>query len=101
MDAPDFAALFTHSIELKKMSVNDLVVIAKEYAKEKGYNIDEKALLKVYLLIDDIQNNQSGDDIENVKALVDEAITKCGNKGGGLFGRKSGGLIPLKGKHFN
>lgn len=101
MDAPDFAALFTHTIELRKMSVNDLVVIAKDYAKEKGYTIDEKALLKVYLLIDEIQNNQSGDDIANVKAFVDEAIAKCGSKGKGLFGRKSGGLILLKEKHFN
>ena len=100
MDAPGFAALFTHSIELKKMSVNDLVVVAKDYAKENGYSIDEKALLKVYLLIDELQNTNSGDDVEGVKAIVDGAISKCSKKGSGLFGRKSGGLIPLKEKHF-
>ena len=100
LESPSFAALFTHSIELKKMSVNDLVVIAKEYAKENGYSIDEKALLKVYLLIDELQNSNSGDDVEGVKAIVDGAIAKCNKKGPGLFGRKTGGMTPLKEKHF-
>ena len=100
IESPSFAALFTHAIELKKMSVNDLVVIAKDYAKENGYSIDEKALLKVYLLIDELQNSNSGDDVEGVKAIVDGAISKCNKKGPGLFGRKSGGMTPLKEKHF-
>ena len=100
LESPSFAALFTHSIELKKMSVNDLVVIAKDYAKENGYSIDEKALLKVYLLIDELQNSNSGDDVEGVKAIVDGAIAKCNKKGPGLFGRKTGGMTPLKEKHF-
>ena len=100
MDSPSFAAMFTHTIELKKMSVNDLVVIAKDYAKENGYSIDEKALLKVYLLIDELQNSNSGDDVEGVKAIIDGAITKCTKKGKGLFGHKQGGLTPLKEKHF-
>ena len=100
MDFPDFAALFTYSIELKKMSVNDLVVIAKNYAKEQGYGIDEKALLKVYLLIDEIQNANSGDDADCVKKLVDDAIARCSAKKS-IFGRKTDSLIVLKAKHFN
>ena len=100
LEEPEFGAMFPHAIELKKMSVNDLVIIAKEYAREKGYAIDEKALLKVYLLIDELQSKNQDDETEGVKKIVDDAIAKCGNKGKGLFGRKSGGLIPLKEKNF-
>ena len=100
LEEPEFGSMFPHAIELKKMSVNDLVIIAKEYAREKGYAIDEKALLKVYLLIDELQSKNQDDETEGVKKIVDDAIAKCGNKGKGLFGRKSGGLIPLKEKNF-
>ena len=100
LEEPEFGTMFPHSIELKKMSVNDLVIIAKEYAREKGYSIDEKALLKVYLLIDELQSKNQDDETDGVKKIVDDAIAKCGNKGKGLFGRKSGGLIPLKEKNF-
>lgn len=100
LEEPEFGAMFPHAIELKKMSVNDLVIIAKEYAREKGYSIDEKALLKVYLLIDELQSKNQDDETDGVKKIVDDAIAKCGNKGKGLFGRKSGGLIPLKEKNF-
>ena len=73
---------------------------AKEYAKENGYSIDEKALLKVYLLIDELQVSTPGVEADEVKRLIDEAIAKCGKKGKGLFGRRSNGLISLKEKHF-
>ncbi len=100
MEAPAFAAMFNYTIELKRMSVNDLVVIAKDYAREKGYSIDEKALLKVYLLIDELQVSTPGVEADEVKRLIDGAIEKCGKKGKGLFGRKANGLISLKEKHF-
>lgn len=100
MEAPAFAAMFNYTIELKKLSVNDLVIIAKDYAREKGYSIDEKALLKVYLLIDELQVSTPGVEADEVKRLIDGAIAKCGKKGKGLFGRKSNGLISLKEKHF-
>ena len=100
LEEPEFGTMFPHSIELKKMSVNDLVIIAKEYARDKGYSIGEKALLKVYLLIDELQSKNPDNETDGVKKIVDDAIAKCGSKGKGLFGRKSGGLIPLKEKNF-
>ena len=101
MEAPAFSAMFTYTIELKRLSVNELVTIAKDYAKEKGYSIDEKALLKVYLLIDELQTKSPGVESEEAKKLIDEAISRCGKKSKGLFGRKTNGLTPLKEKHFN
>ena len=98
---PTFAALFGYTLELKNMSVNDLVNVAKEYANEKGYAIDEKALLNVYLLIDGLQMTSPGAEIEEVKKLVDEAIERCDNGSKWPFGRKSKGLILLKEKHFS
>lgn len=98
---PTFAALFGYKLELKNMSANDLVNMAKEYANEKGYLIDEKALLQIYLLIDGLQMTYPGSEIEEVKKLVDEAIERCDNSSKWPFGRKSKGLIILKEKHFS
>ena len=98
---PTFAALFGYKLELKNMSANDLVNMAKEYAIEKGYVIDEKALLQIYLIIDGLQMTNPGSEIEEVKKLVDEAIERCDNGAKWPFGRKSKGLIILKEKHFS
>ena len=83
------------------MSANDLVNMAKEYANERGYVIDEKALLQIYLIIDGLQMTYPGSEIEEVKKLVDEAIERCDNGTKWPFGRKSKGLIILKEKHFS
>ena len=99
-DFPAFAELFSYTLELKNMSVNDLVSVAKEYANEKGYAIDENALLKVYMLIDGLQMTSQGSEIQEVKKLVDEAIERCDNSKW-PFGRKYKGLILLKEKHFS
>lgn len=98
---PTFAALFGYKLELKNMSANDLVNMAKEYANERGYVIDEKALLQIYLIIDGLQMTYPGSEIEEVKKLVDEAIERCDNGTKWPFGRKSKGLIILKEKHFS
>ncbi len=100
-DFPTFAALFGYKLELKNMSVNDLVNMAKEYSKERGYVIDEKALLKVYLLVDGFHMKFPGAEIEETKKLVDEAIERCDNGSKWPFRHKSKGLIILKEKHFS
>lgn len=99
-DFPTFAAMFSYTIELKNMSANDLVNMAKEYANEQGYVIEEKALLQIYLIIDGLQMTYPGSEVEEVKKLVDEAIERCDNGTKWPFGRKSKGLIILKEKHF-
>lgn len=96
---PKFSAMFDYSIEIRQYSVNELVALAKEYARIKGYAISDKAILQLFLLIGEIQNSGSESEMEQVKALVDKAIAHCRkkSKNPGGSGRN---LVPLKPKDF-
>ena len=96
---PKFSAMFDYSIEIRQYSVNELVALAKEYARIKGYAISDKAILQLFLLIGEIQNSGSESEMEQVKALVDKAIAHCRKKAKnpGGSGRN---LVPLKPKDF-
>ncbi len=98
-DNPELRAKFSYKLELKHYTVNELVEIAKEYARVKGYYIEDKALLKLYLMIGELGSSDEGSETDNVKEIVDAAIEKNGKKGKGLFGKRSS-LIPLKEKNF-
>lgn len=91
---------FDYKLELKHYSVNELVDVATEYAKVKGYTIDERALSGLYISIDELNGDDEGTEIEKVKKIVDSAIIKCGKSSRNFFGKKRNGLISLKEKHF-
>lgn len=93
-----FAKCFSYSVELKHYTVNELVAIAKEYARVKGYSIQDKAMLKLYLMVGDLENDDTGSEIQKVRTIVDNAIASCKKKGKGLFGGSK--KTPLKEKHF-
>ncbi len=101
LDNQVLANMFQYKIDLKHYSVNELVAIAKEYARVKGYTIEDKALLKVYLMFSELEGDDSGSEMDQVKAIIDRAIEKCSKKGRGLFGKKSGSVTPLKEKYFD
>ncbi|MGN0369053.1 MAG: tetratricopeptide repeat protein [Butyrivibrio sp.] len=96
---PSFAKLFDYSIEIRHYTVNELVSIAKEYARVKGYRIEEKALFRLYMRIGEIEGDDSGSEMEKVRAIVDGAIQKKGEKGKKAYA-KHGTLIALKEKDF-
>lgn len=91
---------FDYKLELKHYSVNELVDVATEYARVKGYAIDERALSGLYISIDELNGDDEGTEIEKVKKIVDSAIIKCGKSSRNFFGKKRNGLISLKEKHF-
>ena len=91
---------FDYKLELKHYSVNELVDVATEYAKVKGYAIDERALSGLYISVDELNGDDEGTEIEKVKKIVDSAIVKCGKSSRNFFGKKRNGLISLKEKHF-
>lgn len=98
---PSLRKKFDYVLELKHYSVNELVDIAKEYAKVKGYSIDEGALSALYITFDDITGDDEGSEIEKVKRIVDAAIIRNGKSSRNFFGKKRSGLIMLKEKHFS
>lgn len=91
---------FDYKLELKHYSVNELVDVATEYARVKGYAIDERALSGLYISIDELNGDDEGTEIKKVKKIVDSAIIKCGKSSRNFFGKKRNGLISLKEKHF-
>ena len=87
-DNPDFSDAFTGCFLLKQYTVNELVDIAKDFAEEQGWRVEDKALLKLYLILSQIPNDDNGNIVDIVKELMKHAAKharrRLGNK---LFGR--------------
>ena len=62
--------------------------IAKEYADEQGWSIEDKALVKLYLILSKLPNDDQGDIVNVVNDIIkyagEHAKNRLGNK---LFGR--------------
>lgn len=91
---PDFAERFTGRFLLKHYTVNELVELAKDYADEQGWKIEDKALLKLYLILSKLPNDDQGNIVGVVKDIMEyageNARTRFGNK---LFGRFRSALL--------
>ena len=85
---PDFAEKFTGRFLLKQYTVNELVDIAKDYADGQGWCIEDKALLKLYLILSKLPNDDQGNIVNIVNDIIkyagEHAKNRLGNK---LFGR--------------
>ena len=99
-EVPDLSRMFDYRVEVRRYSVNELVAAAKDYAREKGYIIGEKALLKLYLLAGGIDTGDATKAVESIREIVDDAIERVSRKGKRRTSRKNGGLIILKDKDF-
>ena len=60
---------------------DELVSFAKTYAKELGYKIDDMAVLALYTLIGDNQNEENPVAVGMVREMMDEAIARASRKG--------------------
>lgn len=69
-----FAKKFTEKITVPTFSNDELVVFAKSYARELGYEIDEMAVLALYNRISNIQRLDQATTLTEVKEIVDGAI---------------------------
>ncbi|MBD5158353.1 MAG: hypothetical protein HDT13_12070 [Butyrivibrio sp.] len=92
---PDFAEMFDYTVHIRQYTVNEFVAMAKEYSRIKGYLITDRALLKLYLMIDGLVANDDGAQVDGVRRIVDNAIERSRKKP-----KKSGALIRLKEKDF-
>lgn len=99
-EVPDLSRMFDYRVEVRRYSVNELVAAAKDYAREKGYIIGEKALLKLYLLAGGVDTGDATKAVESIRGIVDDAIEHGSRKGKRRSSRKNGGLIILKDKDF-
>lgn len=78
---PDFMKKFDSRIGIPVFTNDELVSFAKTYAKELGYKIDDMAVLALYTLIGDNQDEDEPVTIGSVREMMDNAIKKASKKG--------------------
>ena len=72
--------VFTARFDIEGLSNKALVEYAKRYAYEQEYSLDELAILALHSRIDEMQTNDHSVTVDEVKEIVDEAITKANKK---------------------
>lgn len=78
---PEFIKKFDSRIVIPVFTNDELVSFAKTYAKDLGYKIDDMAVLALYTLIGDNQNEENPVTIGTVREMMDEAIKRASKKG--------------------
>ncbi len=78
---PELVAAFNHRIVLKQYTVNELVEIARKYAKKKQYEVDDDALLELYLKIDNLHNSTENIRLDDIKEIINKAIENASERG--------------------
>lgn len=80
-DYPKFMEKFDSRIVIPVFTNDELVSFAKTYAKEKGYKVDDIAVLAVYSLIGDNQYEDDPVCVGQVREMMDSAIAKASRLG--------------------
>lgn len=80
-DYPEFMEKFDSRIVIPVFTNDELVSFAKTYAKEKGYKVDDIAVLAVYSLIGDNQYEDDPVCVRQVREMMDSAIAKASRLG--------------------
>lgn len=71
---PDLAKMFNHRIILKQYTVNELVEMARKFARRRSYEVDDDALLELYLRIDKLHAVTDNIKLDDVKEIINQAI---------------------------
>ena len=102
-----FSEIFDVSVDIPTLSNDYLVEHAKNYAMDKGYTLDDMAILALYQRIDERQTADHVVTTDEVEHIMDEAIKKANKKnlkhlGDVLLGKRynDDDLIVLREKDF-
>ena len=80
-DYPEFMEKFDSRIVIPVFTNDELGAFAMTYAKEKGYKVDDIAVLAVYSLIGDNQYEDDPVCVGQVREMMDSAIAKASRLG--------------------
>lgn len=84
---PEFMGKFDSRVVIPVFTNDELVSFAKTYSKEMGYKIDDMAVLALYTLIGDNQDEDDPVSVGQVKEMMDNAIKRA-SRGGRRPGKK-------------
>lgn len=93
---PDMNRKFNHRIILKQYTVNELVEMARKFARKRQYEVDDDALLELYLKIDKLRSNTDNIRLDDVKEIINQAIVKSEKRASRKF---FGGLKKKRGEN--
>lgn len=71
---PELTKTFNHRIVLKQYTVNELVEMAKRFARKRQYEVDDDALLELYLKINKLHNVNDNIKLDDIKEIINQAI---------------------------
>lgn len=91
---PGFEKYFNHRIVLKQYTVNELVEMAKKFARKRQYEVDDNALLELYLKIDKLHTVSDNIKLDDIKQIINDAIAKSEKRASRRF---FGGLKKKRG----
>ena len=87
---PELTKTFNHRIVLKQYTVNELVEMAKRFARKRQYEVDDDALLELYLKIDKLHNVNDNIKLDDIKEIINQAIVNSERRAfGGLKKKRS------------
>lgn len=78
---PEMTQKFNHRIVLKQYTVNELVEMARKFARKRQYEVSDDALLELYLKIDKLRNNVDNIRMDDIKEIINHAIVKAEKRG--------------------
>ena len=71
---PDLVNMFNHRIVLKQYTVNELVEMARKFARKRQYEVDDDALLALYLKINELHSMTDNIKLDDIKEIINKAI---------------------------
>lgn len=93
---PELVNKFNHRIVLKQYTVNELVEMARKFARKRQYEVDDDALLELYLKIDKLHNMSDNIRLDDIKEIINQAIAKSEKRASKRF---FGGLKKKRGEN--
>lgn len=93
---PELTNTFNHRIVLKQYTVNELVEMAKRFARKRQYEVDDSALLELYLKIDKLHNVNDNIKLDDIKEVINRAILNSEKRASRRF---FGGLKKKRGEN--
>ena len=71
---PELTKTFNHRIVLKQYTVNELVEMAKRFARKRQDEVDDDALRELHLKIDKLHNVNDNIKLDDIKEIINQAI---------------------------
>ena len=88
INSKELKKLFNNRVDIKELEISDMVKIARDYAREQFYEIDEMGELALSAKLDDLMGSSKSITVEDIEDIVDQAIEHASKfRIGNLFGK--------------